>query len=140
MSDWTCAARSPTVGKILTETGGEDAVRQVLWKRDFLTGDHARDERNQHFVVLLNLLVAELASNHHCDDITVLCDSLARGALALLEQRAEGVDVLVRHLVVEGTPLPLRGTGACGNCALCDDVVGRLRAWLEPPARVVAAA
>ncbi len=112
-------------------------MRNVRWKRRYLTGDAVLDARNQSLVTLLTDLRAELERAEHCSEIKELYTRLADLTADRLADAAEkpaayaDSDAAIRSLLENEFPLASLSTPACRDCGLCDLIADRVEAWLS---------
>ena len=107
-------------------------MRQLLWKRNYLTGIAWVDEGNEALGGILRDIASKLREKEHCQDMEDLYGLLvARVQVRLVGKapiaRERGFDDELEDLLKTQLPLSARSTAACRECGICDSS----QAWLR---------
>lgn len=107
-------------------------MRQLRWKRDYVTGRPETDARNRDLYGILSEFPAELGKVEHCQEIEEVAERLNQAAAEYLAQAAAGEtdpDAL-REQVDSAFPLETLGTAACRQCGMCEMLEKKMTGWL----------
>jgi len=112
-------------------------MRPLRWKRQYLTGDTAADDRNRAVVSCLNSLLDAARQHDHCREVEDVLDELTQHADELLTGQDPTLDVAaeMRGSVLDLLPLPPHGSPACRQCGVCDLAKQKVHSRLEAPVR-----
>ena len=118
-------------------------MRQLRWKRSYLTGIAWVDEGNEALVRILTDLASKLREKEHCQDMEDLYGLLVERVQERLGRKAasgteRSFDSEIQDLLETHLPLPARGTAACRECGICDLTQERLMQWLDQSDNAVA--
>lgn len=107
-------------------------MRQLRWKRDYVTDKPEIDARNRDLYGILSEFPGELSKIEHCQEIEEVAERLNQAAAEYLAQAAAGEahpDAL-RGLVDSAFPLETLGTSACRQCGMCEKLEKKMVGWL----------
>lgn len=107
-------------------------MRQLRWKRDYVTGRPETDARNRGLYGILSEFPGELNKVEHCQEIEEVTERLNQAAAEYLAQTAAGEtdpDAL-REQVDSAFPLETLGTSACRQCGMCEMLEKKMTGWL----------
>lgn len=110
-------------------------MRQLRWKRNYLTGIAWADEGNEALVSILRDIASKLREKEHCQDMEDLYGLLvARVQEGLARKVPSGTepsfDKEIEDLLQTHLPLSARDTAACRDCGICDSTHEWLSQWL----------
>ena len=117
-------------------------MRQLRWKRNYLTGIAWVDEGNEALVRILTDIASKLREKEHCQDMEDLYGALVERVQERLVEKAppgaeRSFDNALQDLLESHLPLPARGTAACRDCGICDSTQEWLKQWLAERERSV---
>ncbi len=115
-------------------------MRQLRWKRDYVTGEPEIDARNRGLYDILSEFPGELRKVEHCQEIEEVAEHLNQAAAEYLAQAAAGEvnpDAL-REPVDNAFPLRTLGTSACRQCGMCETLEKKMIGWLADTVEIMA--